>query len=253
VGAERNEPRQRARSTSRPGSKEYSVLSQELQSLRSRSLVVFGAVLAVAAVGVSKWVELMHAANAGPAHVLALALAFVVIAAMIITYKLYEKGLRIAAYIEVFHEKQVPGWHSRSRWIRQFVRRRGSVPRRTVANVSEPRIVAWLYLPLVISAALLIFAAPVTQVRTWNVAPAALVLGIGTLLFLELGFFFERRDEYWRWWWAEYRRLEHADSGVAERAAHRTRATPRDPVATLVALLLLEVAILFLIGLALQP
>jgi hypothetical protein len=232
---------------------EYRALSEQVLSLRSRCLLILGAVLAVSAVGIGTWLMLMQASNAMEAHMLALFLGFVVVAAMAITYKFYEKGFRIASYIEVFHEGEALGWHSRSRRIRDFVHnRRGSVPRRSLANILEPRIVAWVYLPLVVSAALLILGAPVTQVRAWGIAPAAFTLGLGTFLFLELGFFLEKRDQYWRWWWREYRRHEGTET-VRRPHSPAMPDGPHDPATTFAALLLLQLAILFLIGLALHP
>jgi hypothetical protein len=183
------------------------------------------------------------------AHVLALLLAYVVGSAMALTFKDYDESFRIAAYLEVFHEGPT-GWEGRRRAVRDFIfTRRNSSPRRSLANVLEPRLLAWLYLPLVVTAPLLLLASPLTAVRVWNVAPAVLALGVGTYLFLELGFYLESGRAFWRWWWAEYARLEGTEPAPQ---AERPDALPSryDPATTMLAVLALALVVLFLFGVA---
>jgi hypothetical protein len=229
---------------------EYGALGAELRSLHSRSIAILGGALAVSSVAVWRWLEFVQGSKDTHAHMVALFVAFFVASAMAVTYKLYEDGFRIAAYLEVFHEDRVPGWHSRDRRIRDFIRGRGGVQRRSLANLLEPRLLAYLYLPLVVTAALLILASPLTAVRTWSLAPAALALGLGTYLFLELGFFLDRRHDWWRWWWKEYMRLEGTGPDLRTRAPRVPQG--HDPATAMIGLLLLELMILFLLGLLLQ-
>lgn len=229
---------------------EYRSLGAELRSLHSRSIAILGGALAVSSVAVWRWLEFVQASKDTHAHMVALFVAFLVASAMAVTYKLYEDGFSIAAYVEVFHEDRVPGWQSRDRRIRDFIRGRGGVQRHSLANLLEPRLLAYLYLPLVVTAGLLILASPLTAVRTWSLAPAALALGLGTYLFLELGFFLDRRHDWWRWWWKEYRRLEGTEPDLKTRAPRVPQ--KHDPAMAMIALLLLELMILFLLGLLLQ-
>jgi hypothetical protein len=229
---------------------EYGALGAELRSLRNRSIAILGGALAVSSVAVWRWLEFVQGSKDTHAHMVALFVAFFVASAMAITYKLYEDGFRIAAYVEVFHEDRVPGWHSRDRRVRDFIRGRGGVQRRSLANLLEPRLLAYLYLPLVVTAGLLILASPLTAVRTWSLAPAALALGLGTYLFLELGFFLDRRDDWWRWWWKEYMRLEGTKPDLRTRAPRVPQ--EHDPAMAMIGLLLLELMILFLLGLLFQ-
>jgi hypothetical protein len=185
------------------------------------------------------------------AHILALFLSCVLTSAMALTYKAQEEHFRIAAYLEVFHEGS-GGWEFRTRGIGDFIRRRGAVQRRSLANVLEPRLLAWLYLPLVLTSSLLLLASPITTVRTWNVAPAALALGAGTYLFLELGFYLERTRDFWLWWWTEYRRLEAVEPYPEAERPH-TQPNRHDPATTMMALLLLQLALLFLFGVVTEP
>jgi hypothetical protein len=233
----------------RPRAEEYAALHSEVLSLHKRCLAILGGTVALSAVAIWGWLELVQTSQTH-GHLLALVLAYIVVAAMAVTYKFYERGLQVASYLEVFHEPDTLGWQSRSRQIPEFIRRRKTAQRRSVANLLEPRVIAYVYLPLVAVAALLILASPITNVRLWRLAPAAFALGLGTYLFLELGFFFEQRHEWWRWWWSEYRRLESTEPG-------KSLPTPpciegqHDPVTSVVGLLFLEVAVLFLLGLTL--
>ncbi len=229
---------------------EYGSLGAELRSLHNRSIAILGGALAVSSVAVWRWLEFVQASKDTHAQVVALFVAFLVASAMAVTYKLYEDSFRIAAYVEVFHEDRVSGWHSRDRRIRDFIRGRGGVQRRSLANLLEPRLLAYLYLPMVVTASLLILASPLTAVRTWNLAPAALALGLGTYLFLELGFFLDRRHDWWRWWWNEYMRLEGTEPDLKTRAPRVPQR--HDPAMTMIGLLLVELMILFLLGLLLQ-
>lgn len=229
---------------------EYGSLGAELRSLHNRSIAILGGALAVSSVAVWRWLEFVQASKDTHAQVVALFVAFLVASAMAVTYKLYEDSFRIAAYVEVFHEDRVSGWHSRDRRIRDFIRGRGGVQRRSLANLLEPRLLAYLYLPMVVTASLLILASPLTAVRSWNLAPAALALGLGTYLFLELGFFLDRRHDWWRWWWNEYMRLEGTEPDLKTRAPRVPQR--HDPAMTMIGLLLVELMILFLLGLLLQ-
>jgi hypothetical protein len=229
---------------------EYRSLGAELRGLHNRSIAILGGALAVSSLAVWRWLEFAQVSKDTHAHLVALFVAFFVASAMAVTYRLYEDGFRIAAYVEVFHEDRVPGWHSRDRRIRDFIRGRGGVQRRSLANVLEPRLLAYLYLPLVVTAGLLILASPLTAVRAWSLAPAALALGLGTYLYLELGFFLERRHDWWRWWWKEYMRLEGTEPDPKTRAPRVPQG--HDPAMAMIGLLLLELIILFLLGLLLQ-
>lgn len=231
------------------GRHEYAALRADLSAVRTRSYAIFGGALAVSSIALWQWLGLVQASMETHAHVLALALAYVVASAMALTYKDYAASFRIAAYLEVFHEGPA-GWEGRRRGIRDFIfNRRDSSPRRSLANVLEPRLLAWLYLPLVVTAPLLLLASPLTAVRAWNVAPAVLALGVGTYLFLELGFYLESSRAFWRWWWAEYARLEgtEPESQVEGPDALPTR---YDPATTMMALLVLELLFLLLLGVA---
>jgi hypothetical protein len=231
------------------GRHEYAALRAELSAVRGRSYAIFGGVLALSGIALWQWLGLVQASMEMHAHVLALVLAYVVASAMALTYKDYAASFRIAAYLEVFHEGPA-GWEGRRRGIRDFIfNRRGTSPRRSLANVLEPRLLAWLYLPLVMMAPLLLLASPLTTVRAWNVAPTVLALGVGTYLFLELGFYLGSSRAFWRWWWAEYARLEGTEP---EAQAEGPEALPSryDPATTMMALLALEFVVLFLFGVA---
>jgi hypothetical protein len=239
------------RATQRPPTGEYGALSQEVLSLHNRSLGVFGATLALATVVVWRWFSAVEASNDSQAHLLALFLAAVVGTAMTVTYRLYEKAFRIAAYVEVFHESSPAGWHSRSRLIQGFLSRRKAVQHRSVANISEPRLYSSVYLALAVVGGLLMLASPMTDVGAWALVPAVVALGLCTYLFFELGFAFEGRQRWWRWWWAEYRRLEDGDGSPAPSVP---TARGRVDTAYLVgAILLLELVLLFVLGLTFQP
>jgi len=239
------------RATQRPPTGEYGALSQEVLNLHSRSLGVLGATLALATVVVWRWFASVQASNDSQAHLLALFLAAVVATAMAVTYKLYEKVFRIGAYIEVFHESSPAGWHSRSRLIQGFLSRRKAVQHRSVANISDPRLYSFIYLALAAMGGLLMLASPMTDVGAWALAPAVVALGLSTYLFFELGFAFEGRQQWWRWWWAEYRRLEDGDGSPAPSLpAGRGRV---DTALLVGAVLFLELVLLFLAGFMFQP
>jgi hypothetical protein len=228
---------------------EYTALRNDLRSLRNSSFAFLGGTLAVSGIAVWRWLDFVQASKDAHANVLALFLAYIVVTAMALSCRFYDDGFRIAAYLEVFHEGRL-GWQQRNRGMGGFIGRRGTVQRRSLANLLEPRLVAYLYLPLVVAASLLILASPVTAVRTWSLAPAALALGAGTYLFLKLGFFLDRRDDWWRWWWSEYGRLEDTEPGERPQPLAEGR---HDPATTVIGLLLLVVALLFILGLVLQP
>ena len=94
-------------------------------------------------------------------------------------------------------------------------------------------------------------ASPITDVGAWGLAPAVVALGLCTYLFFELAFAFEGRQQWWRWWWTEYKRLEDGDGSPPERVPV---ARGRVDAAMLVgAVLFLELVLLFVVGLTLQP
>jgi hypothetical protein len=98
---------------------------------------------------------------------------------------------------------------------------------------------------------MLMLASPITDVGAWGLAPAVVALGLCTYLFFELGVAFEGRQQWWRWWWTEYRRLEDGDGSPAESVP---AALGRVDAASLVgAVLFLEVVLLFVAGLTFQP
>lgn len=239
------------RATQRPPTGEYGSLTQEVVSLHNRSLAVFGATLALATAVVWRWFAAVGASNDSQAHLLAVFLAAIVGTAMAVTYKLYEKAFRIAAYVEVFHESSPAGWHSRSRLIQGFLSRRKAVQHRSVANISEPRLYSSIYLALAAMGALLMLASPMTDVGAWALAPAVVALGLCTYLFFELGFAFEGRQQWWRWWWAEYRRVEDGDGSPGPSVpAGRGRV---DTALLVGGVLFLELVVLFVAGLLFQP
>jgi len=239
------------RDTQRPPSGEYGALSQKILSLHTRALGVFGATLALATIVVWRWFASVQASHDGQAHLLALFLAAIVGTAMAVTYRLYEKVFRIGAYIEVFHESSPAGWHSRSRLIQGFLSRRRAVQHRSVANISEPRLYSFVYLALATMGGLLMLASPMTDVGAWALAPAVLALGLSTYLFFELAFTFEGRQQWWRWWWTEYRRLEDGDGRPTPSVpAGRGRG---DTAVLIGAALFLELLLLFVAGLIFQP